>query len=65
MRGLGVRVARGLNGLLRCGGRVIGDRYHTRALGTPREVRNALRYVLLSFRRHGRIDPTAIPGPPY
>ena len=54
MRGLGVRVARGLNGLLGCAGRVIGDRYHARALGTPREVRNALRYVLLNFRRHGR-----------
>ena len=54
MRGLGVRVARGLNGLLGCAGRVIGDRYHARVLGTPREVRNALRYVLLNFRRHGR-----------
>ena len=54
MRGLGVRVARGLNGLLRCAGRVIGDRYHARPLGTPREVRNALRYVLLNARRHGR-----------
>ena len=54
MRGLGVRVARGLNGLLGCKGRVIGDRYHARALGTPRVVRNALRYVLLNFRRHGR-----------
>ena len=54
MRGLGVRVARGLNGLLGCRGRVIGDRYHARMLGTPREVRNALRYVLLNFRCHGR-----------
>ena len=54
MRGLGVRVARGINGLLGCEGRVIGDRYHARPLGTPREVRNALRYVLLNFRRHGR-----------
>ena len=54
MRGLGVRVARGLNGLLRTTGRVIGDRYHARALATPREVRNALRYVLLNARRHGR-----------
>ena len=54
MRGLGVRVARGVNGLLRCAGRVVGDRYHARPLGTPREVRNALRYVLLNARRHGR-----------
>lgn len=54
MRGLGVRVARGVNGTLRCTGRVVGDRYHARALRTPREVRNALRYVLLNARRHGR-----------
>ena len=54
MRGLGVRVARAVNGVLECAGRVIDDRYHARALGTPREVRNALRYVLLNARRHGR-----------
>ena len=54
MRGLGVRVARGVNGVLGCEGRVIADRYHAGALGTPREVRNALRYVLLNARRHGR-----------
>ena len=54
MRGLGVRVARGVQDVLGCRGRVLGDRYHARALGTPREVRNALRYVLLNARRHGR-----------
>ncbi len=54
MRGLGVRVARGVNRVLDCSGRVIGDRYHARALRTPREVRNALRYVLLNFRKHSR-----------
>lgn len=54
MRGLGVRVARGVQDVLGCEGRVMGDRYHARTLGTPREVRNALRYVLLNARRHGR-----------
>jgi hypothetical protein len=33
-------------------GRVLADRYHLRLLPTPREVRNALRYVLLNARRH-------------
>jgi REP element-mobilizing transposase RayT len=38
-------------------------RYHSRALSTPREVRNALRYVLLNMRHHVaapgvRLDPT-------
>ncbi|HYC21767.1 MAG TPA: hypothetical protein VEI94_03640, partial [Candidatus Bathyarchaeia archaeon] len=42
-------------------GSVWGDRYHVRALRTPREVRNALVYVLQNFRKHLRgvvgIDP--------
>ena len=41
--------------------RVWGDRYHARALTTPREVRHAIVYVLLNFRKHLRapvgIDP--------
>ena len=40
-------------------GRVLGDRYHARALRTPREVRNVLAYVLLNARRHGRVGPDA------
>jgi hypothetical protein len=31
---------------------VLADRYHMRLLPTPREVRAALRYVLLNARRH-------------
>ena len=31
---------------------MIADRYHARALATPREVRNALLYVLNNARRH-------------
>lgn len=52
MKGLQVRIARGLNALLSRRGRVFSDRYHARALKTPREVRNALAYVLLNARRH-------------
>jgi len=34
-------------------GRVFSDRFHSRILRTPREVRNALLYVLQNARRHG------------
>jgi len=33
-------------------GPVLADRYHLRVLRTPREVRNALAYVLLDVRKH-------------
>ena len=33
-------------------GAVFSDRYHAHALKTPREVRNALAYVLLNPRSH-------------
>ncbi len=35
-------------------GALLGDRYHLRVLKTPREVRNAIRYVLLNVARHRR-----------
>jgi REP element-mobilizing transposase RayT len=37
---------------VRRSGRVFSDRYHARALTTPREVRNALAYVLNNWRHH-------------
>ncbi len=55
MKGLGVRVARGMNRLLGCRGSVWADRFHARSLGTPREVRNVLVYVLRNaFKHSGR-----------
>ena len=45
-RGLQVRLARTINRATGHRGRVMGDRYHVRALRTPREVRIALVYVL-------------------
>jgi hypothetical protein len=33
-------------------GRVLNDRYHLQVLRTPREVRNAIAYVLLNARKH-------------
>jgi len=53
MKGLLVRVAKALNRALERKGRVLGDRYHARVLKTPREVRNALVYVLQNARKHG------------
>jgi REP element-mobilizing transposase RayT len=51
MRSLGVRLARRINAHLARSGPVF-KRYHARCLCTPREVRNALRYVLLNARHH-------------
>jgi len=52
MQGLSIRMARALNKEFRRSGSVLADRYHARALKTPREVRNALAYVLLNHRHH-------------
>jgi hypothetical protein len=43
-------------------GPVLFGRYHLRALRTPREVRNALAYVLLNVRKHWR-QRTGTPPP--
>lgn len=53
MQGLAVRLARALNRRWGRRGRVFADRYHARALRSPREVRAALAYVLSNARRHG------------
>ena len=61
VRGLAIRVAKAVNRVLGRHGRVWADRYHARLLRTPREVRNALVYVLNNFRKHIRpargLDP--------
>jgi REP-associated tyrosine transposase len=53
MQGLLTRVARALNALWSRRGAVFADRFHARALRTPREVRAALVYVLHNARHHG------------
>jgi REP element-mobilizing transposase RayT len=55
MKAIGSRLARAVNRVMRRSGRVLEDRYHARLLRTPREVRNALRYVLLNARRHAAV----------
>jgi REP element-mobilizing transposase RayT len=52
MQGLCVRLARRINAKLGRRGALFSERYHARALRTPREVRDALRYVLLHARHH-------------
>jgi hypothetical protein len=62
LQGLAIRVAKSVNRVLGRRGSVWGDRYHARELATPREVRNAFRYVFQNHRKHGqgrgqRFDP--------
>ena len=52
LQGLLIRLARGLNKLWSRKGKVFADRYHDRALKSPREVRNALVYVLGNGKKH-------------
>ncbi len=63
LQGLAIRVAKALNRLWGRKGKVFADRYHDRILRTPREVRNALVYVLKNHVKHGvrlvGLDPFA------
>lgn len=52
VQGLAIRVAKAINRALGRHGTVWATRYHARDLVTPREVRNALVYVLNNFRKH-------------
>lgn len=52
IQGLSIRIARSVNRATSRTGRVFGDRYHSRALGTPLEVHRALGYVLCNFQKH-------------
>src|SRR6185369_12105851 len=60
VRGLMVRIARRVNRLLRRQGRFWTDRWHGRDLEGPRQVRNALVYVLQNHKKHAdtaALDP--------
>lgn len=54
MKSIAARVARAVNRAFGRRGPVLFGRYHLRVLRTPREVRNALAYVLLNARKHWR-----------
>ena len=51
-----IRVARAVNELVRRRGRLWADRWHGRELTSPRQVRNALVYVLANFRKHAKTE---------
>ena len=52
LQGLAIRIAKALNKAWGRRGKVFADRYHDRILKTPREVRNAIRYVLANGKKH-------------
>jgi len=72
IQGFSIRLAKGLNRMMGRKGRVFDDRYHARVLRTPAEVRDAIRYVLESARKHaaergetyapGYVDPYSSAG---
>jgi hypothetical protein len=54
MRVLFSRIAMMVNAAVGRRGALFRDRHHRHALGTPREVRNALVYILFNARKHAR-----------
>ncbi len=74
VKGLSVRIARGLNRVMGRRGPVFADRYHTHVLRTREEVRRVLAYVLGNFASHARrrgerspaswVDPYSSAGSP-
>jgi len=57
MRGLTVRISRGFNKTWNREGTFFADRYFSRVLSTPTEVKRALGYVLNNHRRHANGRP--------
>jgi len=60
IRGLVIRIALAIKRVAGVG-KVWGDRYHARELETPTEVRHAIAYVLLNFRKHLHAPPGVDP----
>jgi REP element-mobilizing transposase RayT len=54
IKSIAARLARAVNRVFDRTGPVLDGRYDSVALRTPRQVRNALRYVLLNARKHAR-----------
>jgi len=52
MQGLGIRIARAANTLMRRHGPVVADRYHARILRNPTMVRYARNYLLTNAHKH-------------
>jgi len=52
MQGFSIRVAKGLNAMMKRRGRVLADRYHAHVLRTPMETRRAVLYVRHNYAKH-------------
>ncbi len=52
MRSLAITAARAINRVLERKGKVFAYRYHATPIASPRQMRNALSYVLNNWRRH-------------
>ena len=65
LRSVIIRLAFGVQAVVGVRGRVWGDRYHRRDLGTPREVRRALVYVLMNAKKHLGVERAAEVLDPY
>ena len=58
MQGLEISVAKRLNAKLGRKGKVFADRFHAVVITSPRQMRNALCYIMNNARRHGEeLDP--------
>ena len=60
MHAIEIRIALALNRLMGRRGRVFADRYHSRILKTPTEVRNVLLYQLHNREKHTGVKSNAI-----
>ena len=63
MRTLFSRVAFAVNAVVQRRGRLFRDRHHRHALKTPREVRNALVYIVFNDRKHHASAASVRSGP--
>jgi putative transposase len=63
MQGLGVRIAKKLNKLMGRRGAVLADRYFSRVLKSPSQVRRAVQYVLRNHVKHFDLAENAPPDP--
>ena len=61
MKSVGARLARAANRVFKSSGPVLYGRYHLQILRAPRQVRNAIAYVLLNARKHSRQRTGAAP----
>lgn len=64
LKSIAARFARAVNRVFRRAGKVLSDRAHVHVLRTPREVRNAIAYVLLNARRHAAKPGRLLRGDP-